>query len=106
MKRCSCDFEGEADKGHDDASEQKWRERLRSKSFGDTGKTGCARHTINQAQSEESEGAGGAAKEEILQAGLGRSDSGFVECGHKIKRQPRKLESDEDHEQLLTANEK
>src|SRR5437899_6579076 len=101
MKRRSCDFESEADKGHDDTSEQKGREGLRSKTFCDGGKTGCARHAVNEAQPEEGEGAGGTAKEEILQAGFGRSDIGFIECRHKIKRQTGELEPDENHEQLL-----
>src|SRR5437773_1793653 len=53
MKGRRCDFEGEPDKGHDDAGEQKRRERLRSKTFCDGCKTGGARHAINQAQPEE-----------------------------------------------------
>ena len=77
-----------------------------SESFRDSGKTGGARHTINEAEPEESERAGGAAKKEILQAGFSRSDIGLVERSHEIKRQPGKLESDENHEQFLAANEK
>src|SRR2546423_13002535 len=98
MKGRRCDFEGETDKGHDDAGEQKGRERLRSKTFSDGGKTGCPRHAINEAQPKESKSAGGTAKEEILQPGFGRSDVGFVECRHKIKRQTGKLQSNKDHE--------
>src|SRR5438270_13830981 len=106
MKRRGSDFESEADKGHDDPGEQKGRERLRSETFSDGGKTGCARHAINETQPKESKSAGGAAKEEILQAGFSRSDVGFVERSHEIKRQAGKFESDKDHEQLLAANEK
>src|SRR5438034_397677 len=106
MKRRSCDFEGETDKGHDNAGKKKRRERLRSKTFRDGGQASRARHAINEAQPKEGKSAGGTAKEKILQAGFGRSDIGFVECRHKIKRQTGKLESDEDHEQFLATNEK
>src|SRR5207244_3626169 len=88
------------------AGKQKRRERLRRKAFRDGGQTSRARHAINEAQPKESKSAGGTAKEKILQAGFGRSDIGFVECGYKIKRQTGKLESDEDHEQFLATNEK
>src|SRR5437763_14245128 len=93
MKRRSCDFEGEADEGHDNAGKQKRRERLRSKAFRDGGQTSRARHAINESQPKESKSAGGTAKEKILQAGFGGSDIGSAECGHKIKRKPGKLES-------------
>ena len=106
MKWRSCDFEGEADQSHDDSGEQKGREKLARKTFSDGGKTGCARHAINETQPKESKSAGGAAKEEILQAGFSRSDVGFVERSHEIKRQAGKFESGKDHEQLLAANEK
>src|SRR5207249_7891127 len=106
MKRRSCDFEGETDKGHDNAGKKKRRERLRSKTFRDGGQASRARHAINEAQPKEGKSTGGTAKEKILQAGFGRSDIGFVECRHKIKRQTGKLESDEDHEQFLATNEK
>ena len=98
MKGRGCDFEGEADKSHDDPGEQKGGERLRSKTFSDGGKTGCARHPVNETQPKESKSAGGTAKEEILQPGFGRSDIGLVECRHKIKRQTGKLQSNKNHE--------
>ena len=60
-------------------------ERLRGKTFSDGGKTGCARHAVNETQAKESKSAGGTAKEEILQPGFGRSDVGFVECRHEDK---------------------
>src|SRR5258707_3888814 len=106
MKRRRGDFESEADKRHHDPGEQKGRERLRSKTFSDGGKIGCARHPINETQPKESKSAGGTAKEEILQPRLGRSDVGFVAFRHKIKRQTGKLQSNKNHEELLTTNEK
>src|SRR5438046_1827896 len=53
MKRRGCDFEGETDKGHDNAGKKKRRERLRSKAFRDGGKASGARHAINEAQPKE-----------------------------------------------------
>src|SRR5438874_13074249 len=84
MKGRGCDFESEADKSHDDPGEQKRREKLRSKTFSDGGKIGCARHPINETEPKESKSAGGTAKEEILQPGFGRSDVGSVEGGHTL----------------------
>src|SRR5438132_10497557 len=98
MKRRGCNFKSEADKSHDDSGEQKGREKLASKTFSDGGKTGCARHAVNEAQPKKSKSAGGTAKEEILQPGFGRSDVGFVECRHKIKRQARTLQSNKNHQ--------
>src|SRR5438034_9531733 len=106
MNRRGCDLKCETDKGNANAGKKKRREILRSKAFRDGGKASRARHAINEAQPKQSKSAGGAAKEKILQAGFGRSDIGFVECRHKIKRQTRKLESDEDHQQFLATNEK
>src|SRR5437763_14315058 len=98
MKGRGCDFESEADKSHDDPGEQKGGERLRSKTFSDGGKTGCARHHVNETQPKESKSAGGTAKEEILKPGFGRSDIGYVECRHNINRQKGKIQSNKNHE--------
>ena len=86
MKRRGGDFEGEANKGHDDANEKQRRDWLRGEFLRDRGETSRASHSVNEAESEKRERARRAAEEEIFQARFGRMHIVLVERGHDVKR--------------------
>ena len=78
---------------------------LRAELLRDRGEPGRAAHAVNEAQAEKGERARHAAEEKILQSSFGRTEIGLIECGHDVERQPGQFESDENHEQLLAADE-
>src|SRR5439155_22850291 len=106
MEGGSCDFESKADQGHGNAGKKQWGQSLRVELVRNGCKTGAACHSVDEAESEKRKSTGGTAKKKIFQPGFGRPNVAFVKRGHQIKRQPGKLEPNEDHQQLLAANEK
>ena len=105
MERGRGYLEGESHERHDEAGGEQRLDGRTAQFLSNRREPGGAGHAIDQAQSEESEGAGRAAEEEILEARFSGADIGFVETGHDIKGQTGEFEPDKDHEKLLAADE-
>ena len=106
MERRGGDLEGEADERHDDAGGEERLNRDGVEFCADRSEASRAGHSVDEAQTKKRERAGGAAEKKILEARFGGTRIGFVEPGHDVKREASQLESDENHEQLFTADEK
>ena len=105
MKWGGRNFEGESDQRHHQAGGEKRGNGPGAHLECDALKDGRAGHAIDEAESEESKGAGRTSEEKILEAGFRGTDVGFVESHQSIKREASQLEPNKDHEQLLATHE-
>ena len=108
MERRGGDLEAEADRRGDDGDQQQRIQRRtggRVDRGGNARQAGGVRQAVEQAEAEEQKGRRHSAEEEIFQRGFRGSRALLVERGEDVEREAQQFQRDENHQQILGADE-
>ena len=104
MERHGGDLEAEADDGRHQRDQQQRVESLAGDAGGDFAQIGRAGNAVEQAEAEQQKRRRHAAEQKVFQRRLGGPGVVLVERGEDVKREAGEFQRDENHQQILGAD--